>query len=335
MDSAPSDTDAQLAARFRRYVPLPERIRRNRRRLRAFVAVYLPLGSLALALAAVFGATLVLLVLAFFSRDYDLSTFGPVLLWIWRNPLSLVAGVWLGFVGVLLLTSLVALFRGESRLLGRLGAIPAPTGQYAEAKSALRDVVLASGLPAPRLAIIPDAALNAFVIGRNQRRVWIGVTTGLLGQLSRGELRCVFAHLISRVRDGSARTSTVFAELLDGVSRAGAPLFGLLAPVYLIVGPCLLLASGVVLAGYRQQQMLNAESGDAEALLLTRDPEAVLRALQKVLPADNRPGTVHEPRFRDEVYGGLFFAWPAYSFADDPELARLERMRDALGPAGA
>jgi hypothetical protein len=266
--------------------------------------------------------------------------------------------LWALSAPALALWCLGVLRRPETRLIGRLGAIPAPTCAYEAAKSALEDVSIASGTPVARLAIIPDASLNAFVVAHRASAAWIGATSGLLDALSQDELRAVFAHLAARIADGSAATATVMAEFFDaasGAADAGELLVEACTPdtaeglvagafkeaisplvfVYAVMESTMGLSTSVIVPGYRASQEYTAECADAEGMLLVRDPKAMLGALEKVLPKDNRPGTVQEAKFRDDVFGALFFAWPAFSFADDPELVRIDRLREVLGASGA
>jgi Zn-dependent protease with chaperone function len=337
-----------------RFDTLPERVDGNRNRRLAFLVSYVTLSSALVAAAVVAGVYLTSLLIALRVRDpaifEGVAGFGLELPFIF-------AGVWALSAPAFAVWCVRALRRPETALLGQLGAVPVGLGAQREAKSVLHDASIAGGIPIPRLAVITDDSLNAFVIARSTSVAWVGVTTGLLGALSPDELRCVFAHLVARVVDGSALTATLLAELFDASSRAArtgdglleayAPdewdgfgstlLKELLSPATLLYGMvrmCLGLTTLVVVPGYKRTQMLAAECADSEGMLLARDPDGMLGALEKVLPADNRPGRVSDPRLREDIFGALFFAWPTFSFADDPELVRISRLREVLRAAG-
>ncbi|NTW29233.1 MAG: M48 family metalloprotease [Coriobacteriia bacterium] len=338
----PADPIRDRSAMFDRFEPLPERAQRNRKRLRNFLVVYVALSSVLVVLAL---HASVFLVLLFGGYQAGVSVLLGSLSWfIGRFP-AIFFMTWAVCAVLFGIFCLRRVRQREAALLGRLRAIPVPTGSYPVAKSALHDAAIVSGMPVPRLALIPDGSVNAFVIAYTPQTAWIGVTNGLLDRLSESELRCVFTHLIARVRDGSARTATVLAELFGAASEVGSAADGLLQErddnpsdgslLYRAIRTCFGITSFFVLAGYRRAQAVNAECADSEGMLLAKDPEAMLGALEKVLPADNRPGSISEPRFRDDLFGALFFAWPAFSFNDDPELVRIQRMREVLGAAGA
>lgn len=334
---------------FARFEPLPQRVERNRRRLWLFLSCYVMLSSVLVAVSLVSGVYLAVLLVAVRARSYVLLDFVGV--FTERFP-GIVAVTWVACVPFFVTWCLIAVLRPEDALLCRLRAIPVPTGDYRQAKSMLHDAAIASGMAVPCLALIPDDSVNAFVTARGKETASVGVTSGLLDKLTPDELRAVFAHLIARVGDGSARSATVIAELFDAASESGRigdrlleegsesalilnTLLSPLSLVYLMTRMCLSITALIVLPGYRRAQIVTAECADSEGMLLTRDPGGMLGALEKVLPADNRPGTVSDPRFREDIFGALFFAWPTFSFADDPELTRIERMREVLGAAGA
>lgn len=51
-----------------------------------------------------------------------------------------------------------------------------------------------SGLPMPKLAIVPNSTPNAFTFGRSQSDATLAVHDGLLRQLKEDEIKCVIAH---------------------------------------------------------------------------------------------------------------------------------------------
>lgn len=349
----PTPSTDELRTLFRNFQPLPERAARNAWRLRMFVAVYVTVSSFLVALSLVAGVWITVFFLAGRLREEALFI---AVAWLTHYFPHLILGVWLVCAPLFLIWCVRTLRAGEIGVLLKLHAVPMHTGEHPQVKSALHQVCLAAGATLPRLAVIDDDSLNAFVLTHRSESAWIGVTRGLATTLTPAELRCVLAHLVARIEDGSARTATVLAELFaaaSGTANAGDQMLdactedvndsvtqtflkGLLSPLTILYGvtrTCLSLTGIIVLAGYRTQQELNAEYADAAGMLLMKDPEGMMGALKKVLPADNRPGSVFEAKFREDIFGALFFAWPTFSFDDDPELVRIRRMREVLGPA--
>jgi len=338
-----------------RSVALPDRVTRNRRILRLYMVLYVVVSSALVAIAVVVGTYISAFLVAVFIRSYWLAEFV-----VYQLPIApLITGaLWLACAPAFAVWCITATRRPLKEMLPCLLARPVQKGELRTAKSALHDAVIASGIPMPRLAIIDCTALNAFVITKGAGPVWIGVTRGLTEQLSHDELRAVFAHLVARVRDGSATTKTLIAMLFAATARAGKAgdafaegmepdvddrfgagvfksLLGPLVFMYDVITLFLGISSAFILAGYQRAASLTAATADADAMMITRDPRGMLAALEKVLPADNRPGSVWDPRLREDVFGALFFAWPTVSHSKDPELIRIKRMRDMLGAAGA
>jgi heat shock protein HtpX len=148
-------------------------------------------------------------------------------------------------------------------------------------------------LPMPRVYIIDDPAPNAFATGRNKEHAVVGVTTGILGILNKTELEGVIAHELSHIGNKDILLSTVVVVLAGFVSIA-ADFFlrGMMfrgrdenkgGGVFVIVGIALsilapIFATLIQLAISRKREFL----ADASGALLTRYPEGLASALQKI-----------------------------------------------------
>lgn len=164
------------------------------------------------------------------------------------------------------------------------------------------EMATASGLPAPMAYVIPDSDLNAFAAGFSSKNSCIAVTEGLLEKLNREELQGVVAHEMSHVRNYDIRLMTVVAALIGAValisdfgsrmlffgrsrksssrsSGGGGPLilvFFVLWILGLILAP--LVSRILAMAISRQREYL----ADASAAELTRNPKALVSALEKI-----------------------------------------------------
>ena len=160
---------------------------------------------------------------------------------------------------------------------------------------------IASGLPFPKVYIIPDADPNAFATGMDPKHASIAVTKGLMEKLTREELQGVVAHEMSHIRNLDIRVMTTIAALAGAVvllsdwagramrygggsggrrkSKGGNPLglvFLVLWIITIILAP--ILAQLLALAVSRQREYL----ADATGAELTRNPAGLAAALKKI-----------------------------------------------------
>lgn len=162
----------------------------------------------------------------------------------------------------------------------------------------VENLSITAGLPMPRVYIIEDTAMNAFATGRDPKHSVICLTTGIIMRLEKTELEGVIAHELSHVGNRDTLLSTVvvilvgFIALLadwfrrwafwgggrgrgDDKNQAQA-LFMILGIILSILAP--LAAMLMQLAISRKREFL----ADASGALLTRYPEGLASALEKI-----------------------------------------------------
>ncbi len=213
----------------------------------------------------------------------------------------------------------------------------------------IEEVVVASGLPMPKVAIVEDSAPNAFATGRNPEHALIAFTTRILEVMDRDELQGVIAHEMSHVanRDTlvsavAATTAGAIAILSDFLTRmmwfgggrdrregGGNPLLLVVSLAIMIMAPiaAMLLRSAIS----RRRESL----ADATAVSFTRNPAGLRRALE-TLAADS---TV--VRQKSNAVAHIWIESPLDSkavskmFATHPPIEeRIETLRamESLGP---
>jgi heat shock protein HtpX len=149
----------------------------------------------------------------------------------------------------------------------------------------------------PNLYVINDPSPNAFATGRDPLHASVAVTTGLLELLNRQELEGVVAHEISHVANYDIRfmmiavvfvgaigllSNFAFRGLLFGHGRdrkGGGGALAIIALLFMILAP--VSAYLVRMAISRQREYL----ADANAAKLTRYPEGLASALEKITKA--------------------------------------------------
>lgn len=199
-----------------------------------------------------------------------------------------------GFIGVSLVMNIVSYFFSDKIALSQSGAQPADVSHYRELHNMVESLAITAGLPKPAVYIINDPAPNAFATGRGPKNSAIAVTTGLLGMMDRSELEGVLAHELSHIGNRDILIGTV-AVVLVGIISMVADVFmrGMLwggrddregrSPLTLIIGIVLavlmpIIATVIQLAISRKREFL----ADASGAILTRYPEGLASALQKI-----------------------------------------------------
>src|SRR3989344_1432365 len=150
-------------------------------------------------------------------------------------------------------------------VLAMSGAKPASREEFFDLYTVTENLSITAGLPMPKLYVINDPAPNAFATGRNKEHGVVAVTTGLLGMLNRSELEGVIAHELSHVGNRDILVMTVAVVLVGFVSMVAI----ILAPI---------AAQLIQLAISRKREFL----ADASGALLTRYPDGLASALQKI-----------------------------------------------------
>jgi len=163
----------------------------------------------------------------------------------------------------------------------------------------VENLCITAGLPVPKIYIIKDDSPNAFATGRNPEHAVIALTTGLITILEKNELEGVIAHELSHIGNRDILLGTVVTVLVGFIAILAdwffrISFFGglgksddnkggqaqLIITVIAIVLAILAPIGAVLmqLAISRKREYL----ADADAALLTRYPEGLASALEKL-----------------------------------------------------
>jgi heat shock protein HtpX len=172
---------------------------------------------------------------------------------------------------------------------------------YPELYTLIDGLCIGAGIPAPKIYLIDDTAPNAFATGRDPQHSAIAVTKGLLQKLDRRELEGVLAHELMHIQNRDTLYMTIvvilvgfIALITDIFSRSiwygggrrgrnnGGGIFVLIGLLLALLAP--LIAQLLKFAVSREREYL----ADASAALLTRYPEGLASALEKI-SADAEP----------------------------------------------
>lgn len=204
-----------------------------------------------------------------------------------------------------ILLNFISYWYSDKIVLSMSGAKEVDKNNGRELYRLVENLCITAGLPLPKIYIIEDSAPNAFATGRDPQHAAIALTSGILGKLEKTELEGVIAHELSHIGNRDILISTI-ATVLVGIVVLLADWFRrwsffggrrsnddnnnnqlgvimlVLAIIFSILAP--IFAQLLQLAVSRKREF----AADADAALLTRYPEGLARALEKI-SADREP----------------------------------------------
>ena len=259
-----------------------------------------------------------------------------------------------GFMGIILaiLIGLVyavsMIFQSTEIVMSMNGAREVDRNEEPILYHVVEDMAMVAQIPMPRVYVIDDPGLNAFATGSNPQNSAVAVTSGLLEIMNREELEAVIGHEVSHIRNLDIRISTIAVALASAItllsSMAGRMMWwggdsrsrrsndrdggGLeiillvLSLLAIVLAP--LAATLVQLAISRQREFL----ADASSVELTRNPQGMINALQKL---DNSQPMTHHV---DDASSALYINDPQKPgflkklfYTHPPISERIERLK--------
>ena len=281
------------------------------------------------------------LLIAFFAL---LAIIGAAVGYLWLD--STLGGVIIAFIiGGIYAFSMI--FQSTEVVMSMNGARQVTEAEAPDLYHVVEDMAMVAQVPMPRVYIVEDSSPNAFATGSKPENAAVAATTGLLNLMNREELEAVIGHEVSHIRNYDIRISTIAVALASAVtmlsSLAGRMMwFGggsrrrdsrdndnglgililILSLVAIILAP--LAAILVQLAISRQREFL----ADASSVELTRNPQGMINALQKL------DGSEPMHRKVDDASAALYINDPKKEgglqklfYTHPPISERVERLR--------
>ncbi len=193
-----------------------------------------------------------------------------------------------------ILMNVFSYWYSDKLVIKMTGAKPVTNDSHPDFYNIVENLSITAGIPMPKLYIVEDPAPNAFATGRDQNHAAVAATSGLLNILNRSELEGVIAHELSHIGNRDMLVSTVAVVLVGFVTLLSdffirMSMFGgrdrdnRASGIIIVAGFALailspIIASLIQLAISRKREFL----ADASGVLLTRYPEGLASALQKI-----------------------------------------------------
>ncbi len=209
------------------------------------------------------------------------------------------SGLALVIAGVM---SIGSFYYSDKLVLSTSGAKIARKNEFPKYFRTVENLAIGAGLPLPKIYVINDLSPNAFATGRDPKHAVVAATTGLLDMMTEAELEGIIAHELSHIKNYDIRLAGVITVLVGFVAilsdlfiratffrnsddNKGNAIFLVIAIVLAILSP--IAASLIHLAVSRKRELL----ADASGVLLTRYPEGLASALEKLAKDHTPPKT--------------------------------------------
>jgi heat shock protein HtpX len=272
--------------------------------------------------------------------DQDLETILSETIWqfLWLTPFATLATAIWALAGI----------RYHQWIIDRsTGARDVTRDQEPELYNLLENLCISRGIPMPRLQVIETDVMNAYASGMNEKQYRVAVTRGLMNALDRDEMEAVLAHELTHIRNGDVRLMVVAVIIAGVITLVGEIAFrsmrhmrlrssssgggrkggGMIAIVIamVIIAVAWFLSLVIRFALSRSREYL-ADAGSVE---LTKNPDAMIRALRKIegnseLP--NVPSGIMEMCIDNKrnTFADLFATHPSIS-------RRVEKLVEVAG----
>lgn len=230
---------------------------------------------------------------------------------IYNNYLILVIAFVIAFF-----QSFISFYYSDKIALSTTGSVRADKTQFKELNNLVENLAITAGVEAPSVYVMHDPTINAFATGRDTEHSSISVTTGALEKLSKSELEGVLSHELSHIKNYDIRVMSLVVVLVGLIAlvsdwalrmqffssdedRNSYGYLILIGIILWILAP--ISATLIQLAISRKREYL----ADASGALLTRYPEGLASALEKI--SQDKPSK----RLNNRATAHLFISDPA------------------------
>jgi heat shock protein HtpX len=241
----------------------------------------------------------------------------------------------------------ISFYNSHKIAIASVSAKPASRAEHKEFYSLVEGLTIASGLPMPKLYVMPSRQINAFASGRDPKQAVICVTEGALEKLDKRELEAVLAHELGHIGNYDMRYMTIVAVMVGMIAIVSEIFLRSLwfssgskggdnnkaQIIFLIIGIVLAILAPIVV--YLVQLSISRKheySADATAVKFTRYPDGLIKALKKIKEDYEHP-TLSEKREKkpSKALAPMFFANPFKNVGSthppiEKRIKALERM---------
>jgi heat shock protein HtpX len=215
--------------------------------------------------------------------------------------------------------TLLSYYNSDKISVMSVGAKKANKSEYKDYYNIVEGLTISSGLPMPRLYIMPSNQINAFASGRDPKHSVVCVTEGALSKLDRRELEGVLAHELGHIGNYDIRYMTLVAVMVGMIAILSELFLRSLwfkgggddnktGAIFMIIGVVLAIFAPIVVQLVQFSISRKHEySADATAVKFTRYPQGLVGALKKIKQDYNFESSEKKV---SKAIAPLFFASP-------------------------
>lgn len=244
---------------------------------------------------------------------------------------NILLAYWPSILTVITVWFVISWFWNTSMIRALSRAKPVSRTDEPDLYNLLENLCVARGMKMPEINIIETDAMNAFASGVDERSYTITVTRGLMNALEKDEMEAVLGHELTHIINRDVRLLMVcviftgmigfaaqivwnslrYGRFYSGGSnrnRGGGILVVLAIGVILWIGYLATMFARFAISRRREYM------ADAGSVTLTKNPDAMMRALMKISGHDKIPQTTEDVRMmcthNGHAFLGLFATHP-------------------------
>jgi len=231
---------------------------------------------------------------------------------------------------------LVSYYNSDKIAVASVGAKKANRTDYKQYYSLVEGLTIASGMPMPKLYVMPSQQINAFASGRDPQHAVVCVTKGALEKLDKKELEGVLAHELGHVASYDMRYMTLVAVMVGMIAIVSQIFLRSLwfrggnnrdKGIFILIGIVMAILAPIVV--YFVQMSISRKRefvADASAVKFTRYPSGLINALKKIskdiVEPEKKVSRAVAPLFFSNPFKGLSSTHPPI----EKRISALERM---------